>query len=139
VSPADANANMPWTRYFPHCMCPEDRDSPLQFLYISDTLNIPGMKKELPGAGIFRKYHDQLRLTFDGQTKSIWRLPAWMHPDNGCRLSYNKKKRWSYLPDGTVRLESAGKGQEFVLRVPDCLGAQADAWLGTMIETNGSV
>ena len=139
VSPADANANMPWTRYFPHCVRPAHRASPLEFLYISDNLNLPGMKRKLPGAGIFRTYDDDLRLTLEGQTKGVWRLPPWMHPDNGCRLSCNENpNRWSYLPDGRVRLESADIGQEFVLTIPDRLGAQADAWLRTMIETHGS-
>jgi len=139
VSPAHANANMPWTRYFPHCVSPADRDSLLQFLYISDKLNLPGMERELPGAGIFRTYHDELRLTLDGQTKGIWRLPGWMHPDNGCRLSCNGSlDRWSYLPDGSARLESADIGQEFVLTIPDRLSAQADTWLRTMIETHGT-
>jgi hypothetical protein len=139
VSPVHANMNMPWAYYYPHCMRPEDRDSLLRFIYVSDKLNLPGMARELPGAGIFRTYHHELRLTLDGQTKGIWRLPGWMHPDSGCRLSCNERRdRWSYLPDGHARLESADIGQEFVLTIPDQLGAQADAWLKTMIEAHGS-
>jgi hypothetical protein len=120
-------------------MRPDDRDSLDQFLYISDKLTLPHMKRELPGAGIFRTYHDDLRLTLDGQTKGIWRLPGWMHPDNGCRLSCNEKpNKWSYLSDGRARLESADIGQEFVLTIPNHLGAQADVWLRSIIETHGS-
>jgi hypothetical protein len=122
VSPVHANATLPWARYHPNCMCPDDRDSLLQFIYVSDRLNLPGMTRELPGAGFFRKYHDELRLTLDGETKSVWRLPSWIHPSGGCRLSCNEKDvRWSYLPDGSVRLESADIGQEFVLTIPDGL------------------
>jgi hypothetical protein len=120
-------------------MRPDDRDCLDQFLYISDKLTLPDMKRELPGAGIFRTYHDDLRLTLDGQTKGIWRLPGWMHPDNGSRLSCNENTdKWRYLPDGRARLESTDIGQEFVLTIPDRLGDQADTWLRTMIEAHGT-
>ena len=64
---------------------------------------------------MFRKYHKKLQLTQSGETRSIWRLPAWIYPfPNKPPLTYHKdKRRWR--KDGRERLETVGIGQEFVL------------------------
>lgn len=59
-------------------------------------------------------FKEDLILTQSGQkNRTVWKLPSFLHPDNGVSLSYNPKGRWS-LDDGKAVLRAAGRGQEFV-------------------------
>ena len=86
-----------------------------------------------PGAGLFRSMDDGLVLTDEASpNRALWRLPEFMHPARGSRLSYHEKEsRWSEAA-GIVRLKSVGRGQEFVLTP----GSQADmnSWLEALFE-----
>ena len=84
-------------------------------LYLAaDTLAIGDVT--VSGAGLFTHLTPRRTLTDLAQNKrSLWRLPRWMHPDHGTRLSYHGNiSRWEMLGD-CCRLSSVAKGQEFVL------------------------
>ncbi len=69
-----------------------------------------------PGAGYFTSLQDRLTLTADNSSRSVWRVPDWMHPaGKESILSYHQDfSRWTVKPTGTF-LRSAARGQEFVL------------------------
>lgn len=98
-------------------------------------LSLPGIQRtDIPGGGVFPTFSDKLQLTDPSAGKlSTWRLPEWFFP-NGDRqtLTYHKAPwRW-HLADGYVRLQTVGKGQEFVLNVnndPRCMG-----WLDSLFQ-----
>ena len=86
------------------------------------------------GAGWFRDTgNPALVLTGPGGTggHSAWRLPAFMDPSSGARLSYHgDPARWGPPAGGSVRLKAVARGQEFVLA-----GADPDAlaeWLSAL-------
>lgn len=81
---------------------------------------------DAPGAGLFGRVSESRILTDRSQkSRSVWRLPAWMHPDRGSTLTYHlAPKRWRMDGDAcTVRC--VGRGQEFVLRCGN-FGAMAE-------------
>lgn len=137
MSPVEA-IKFPWAAYFPHCIIPRDRRRTERFIYTPpDTLSLPGMTSTMPGAGIFRKYHDGLRLTAPGQPlRGLWRLPSWMHPEgNESALGFHGDvAQWT--PDGDhVLLRTVGRGQEFVLDAGHY--PQAVDWARNIIESHG--
>ncbi len=86
----------------------------------------------LPGGGVFPRFHEGLRLTDpDSQRRSRWRLPPWFHPAK--RLSalgyHGRSDRWQRV-DGAVQLATVGRGQEFVLDIDHY--PEALAWLRTL-------
>ena len=87
--------------------------------------------RQLSGSGIFTSRSERV-LTRDDATRSVWRMPAWMHPESGlATLSYHgDHKRWSTLDPESCQLSSAAIGQEFVLKVkrPELL----DQWLAKL-------
>lgn len=64
----------------------------------------------LPGYGVFR-WHELLRLTKAGETRSRWDLPPFF---KGLDITYHGPKSWR---DGYF--QSAGRGQEFILEAGD--------------------
>jgi hypothetical protein len=74
----------------------------------------------LPGAGVLPALQPVLRLTAEGATRSVWDLPAALHPDATPRpLSWHSSARWSRGPEpGRARLRSV-RGQEFVVDATD--------------------
>lgn len=99
----------------------------------SDKLSLPGMPVSKPGGGTFRSVRPELILTAPGQPKrSVWTLPAFFSPNGRKPLSYHSAPtRWADTKDGKVRLESVGRGQEFVLDTDDY--PEAIAWAATLI------
>jgi hypothetical protein len=73
----------------------------------------------LPGGGVFSRFRPAFQLTSaSGKTVTDWELPAAFHPKNAGSLSYHTKpKRWSEPSGGRVRLQTVGRGQEFVIDV----------------------
>ncbi|UCS93745.1 hypothetical protein KZP23_01525 [Echinicola marina] len=65
-----------------------------------------GIQPEYPGAGVL-KYHQGLKLTKDGYSKSRWDLPAFF---KGIEISYHSEKSFQ-----GEYFQSAAKGQEFVM------------------------
>jgi len=103
------------------------RDRPSNTLYIaSEGLMVAGSRR--PGGGVFTHLSDGRVLTDSTQAmRSVWRLPAWVHPANGSILSYHEAPtRWRMGAADCI-LSSAARGQEFVL-VPRDPHA-ADPWL----------
>lgn len=104
-------------------------------LYIaSDRLQLPGLKGDLPGGDVFRRYAPQLRLTAPDAPRSVWQLPAWFYPqDRAWALSYHANPdRWR-VNGQTLQLRTVGRGQEFVLdceHYPDATG-----WLAQLFGT----
>jgi hypothetical protein len=78
----------------------------------------------LPGAGALASITPARRLTAAGATRSVWDLPAALHPSATPEaLSWHRPERWSE-PDpttGRVILRSAARGQEFVVGATDSI------------------
>ncbi len=72
-------------------------------------------QNRLPGAGNWARFDSRLKLT-DGPRRSLWKLPAWFHPESrsSCLSYHQKRARWSKGSD-CCRLDVAARGQEFVL------------------------
>jgi hypothetical protein len=87
------------------------------------------------GAGTFDRWTPRLQLTAEGSSRSIWRLPAWMHPTAGqCAMTYHTSPaRWQLEGDACL-LQSVAKGQEFVINVGDSQVAQN--WLSELINND---
>ena len=105
----------------------------------SADLWLGGRLTGLPGAGVFRKYDDALRLTAPGCKRSVWRLPGWFHPGgHGRTLGYHgDTRRWSRDGEHAV-LRSVARGQEFVFdaAVAECVPAAA-AWVRRLVKGQG--
>jgi len=131
--PAATGGALPgWVRDHPHAVAAYcNNDS----LYVAaESLQLGGCGLDLPGGGIFRRYHPQLCLTARGASRSKWSLPLWIHP--GAResaLSYHgRPDRWSRTGDRTL-LQTVGRGQEFVLNCEHY--PEALAWVRELLLT----
>lgn len=85
-------------------------------------------------SGVFSYYSEKLQLTLPNSLKpGIWRLPAWMYPiDDKTPLTYHSDLvRWEEK-EGYVQLQSASRGQEFVLDCSDY--PEAHDWLANLLE-----
>lgn len=105
----------PWIADHPHVASPAHYDSPLNQIYVAPLASRFVLAAAF-GAGRFPQYKDALRLSMPGQSRTVWRLPAWFMPKDGRPpLTYHPiGPRWSRDEQGVV-LKSAAKGQEFVL------------------------
>lgn len=129
--------DLPWARYHPHFRGNRGRGNTL---YVAaDKLRLGGKRFDVPGAGIFPRFKEQLLLTdlTEENTRSLltqWRLPAAFYPHSGKRpLSYHGKSwRWRRSEDAAYcGLRSVSRGQEFVLDLdhyPEVLG-----WLESLL------
>jgi hypothetical protein len=64
--------------------------------------------------GVF-SFNEKLVLTAPNNKRSIWKLPQFFHPQLGTLMSYHKDKtKWEMHNDHCI-LQSAGRGQEFVI------------------------
>jgi hypothetical protein len=120
-----------WMQAHPHVRVPERTNNTLYVA--SEQLELPDgpvrdRGAELAGAGVFTHFHDALRLTAPGASRSLWSLPAWFEPRDGRpALGYHEDlSRWRRDGD-RVLLDSAKRGQEFVLDATRC--PEATAWL----------
>lgn len=125
-----------WMSYHPH-LAPSRRLSSDTLYVARERLEIDGSELDLPGAGTFGAYSDQLRLTAPGQKRSLWALPAWFAPKPPRPpLGYHgAADRWEVDGD-QVFLHSVGRGQEFVLDTdwyPEAL-----PWLANLLRLSES-
>ncbi|MBI5488809.1 MAG: hypothetical protein HY905_15850 [Deltaproteobacteria bacterium] len=135
VVAADRSTAPPWATHHPHF---SDTPRRPNVLYVAaDHLVLDRVTTDLPGAGVFGRYHDDLCLTAPGCTRSVWRLPGWFHPDGGRMLGYHgDRRRWSRDGEHAV-LRSVGRGQEFVF---DAAGVPAaGVWVRRLIERASSI
>jgi putative DNA base modification enzyme with NMAD domain len=118
-------SRIPWTSGHPHLAAPE-RYKNNTLYFASDRLSsIGGLKTR--GAGTFDRIRPKLILTETDSNCSVWQLPRWFHPNGRPALSYHSKPtRWTDCED-SMRLQSVGRGQEFVLDVDQY--PEARAWL----------
>ncbi len=128
-----SRANLPlWALYHPHSQVVDP--APNESLYISTSrLDLPGLKANVPGGGIFSNFAPELCLTDRGQTlRSKWRLPGWIYPSDGKpALSFHDDPQVWDRDGSDVLLSTAGRGQEFVL---DCDHyPQAIPWLTNLL------
>ena len=127
----------PWARSHPHLQYLQSPEPyPNNTLYIaSDRLDLDHSFK---GAGRFSKFHPDLVLTKPKKPRSCWRLPRCFYPDTGkCPLTYHPKlDRWRH-DDRYAYLQSASRGQEFVLDLDQYSGITD--WLMQSIFTHGRV
>lgn len=103
-----------WMKYHPHIASPRGRGNTVYMA--RDKLTLNGIDLDSPGAGVFDRYDDRLRLTKHGSNRSLWSLPSWFAPDaRRPALGYHSDlNRWQRDGD-RVDLQSAARGQEFVL------------------------
>ena len=125
----------PWLVDHAHLLRPDHYSDPRNTVYVAaeHSRYLP----DLPyGGGRFGKWHEVLRLTREGESRTVWSLPAWFYPTEGKPpLSYHGSlSRWRKASEGVV-LHSVAKGQEFVL---DCeFYPEAESWIDDII-TKGS-
>ncbi len=109
-----ADAAPAWARYHPHL---QDDYGPDNVVFISsEVLELGSAAVGIPGAGVFSRYDERLRLTARGRTRSWWSLPAWFYPAEGKEpLTHHRDpSRWQLQGD-RVFLRTSSRGQEFVL------------------------
>jgi Nucleotide modification associated domain 3 len=117
-------AELPWARGHPHLAAP-DRFKNNTLYFASDRLTSIGV--EAAGGGIFDRLRPELILTAAASNCSVWTLPRWFNPNGRPALSYHSKTaRWTDC-DTWARLQSVGRGQEFVLDVDQY--PEAREWL----------
>ncbi len=131
---ADIKSKYPWAMCHPHFSHPQRGEK--NTVYIArEKLSLNG-DTDLPGAGVFTHFSEDLQLTDPEQKRrSVWKLPKWFYPDNGKKpLTYHDNMdRWE-KKNGCAQLQSAHIGQEFVL---DCASyPEAMGWVRDKIEKN---
>ncbi|MBI4881383.1 MAG: hypothetical protein HY812_17235 [Planctomycetes bacterium] len=118
-----------WAAAHPHVRQPgRDRNT----LYVaSKQMQLQGMPCIVPGGGAFARYHERLRLSAAGKTRSVWEVPTWFAPRRGRpALGYHEdSERWA-MQDGRLLLRSVARGQEFVLDVDHY--PEARPWLAEL-------
>ena len=116
-----------WAAGHPHLNGSQPAENDV--IVAADNFTLGG--RRLASAGVFTSRPERV-LTHHGATRSVWRMPAWMHPRSGlATLSYHGDlQRWSDVDADTCTLKSAAIGQEFVLKAtqPDPL----NLWLTTL-------
>lgn len=125
-----------WAADHPHVRAPGRARNTLYVA--SDRLGLARLPGDLPGGGLFNALDPRLVLTEPGQPKrSLWSLPRFFAPRRGREpLGYHSDPaRWTRRRNG-VRLQSAARGQEFVLEIKD--DADAMEWLASLPWPAGS-
>ncbi len=123
-----------WARYHCHFSWYDD---PSNTLYVASHSLDLGDSQTAPGAGVFPRFHERLVLTEPDSPVSRWRLPRWFYPD-GKRtpLTYHgDRTKWQH-DDDYAYLQSVGRGQEFVLDLPQY--PKAMDWLSGLVRDFGS-
>jgi hypothetical protein len=108
----------PWLEGYPHLR--GEWTVPNTVYLAAETLDVlADTNPELRGGGgVFPTVSAARTLSEPDQPRrSSWRLPDWFSPtEGGLSLSYHDRAdRWSRAPDGSTRLQSVARGQEFVL------------------------
>jgi hypothetical protein len=111
--------DMRWALYHPHL---QRGFEPSNTLYLASTgLNLPRFETgRMAGSGVFERYSTGHVLTAPGYGISKWFLPGWFSPigRRSCLTYHGDLSRWEVCSEG-VRLNTVGRGQEFVLDIED--------------------
>jgi hypothetical protein len=127
----ELTTEVPWANGHPHLAEPE-RYKNNTLYFASDRLSSIGLKTR--GAGTFDRIRPELMLTETDSNCSVWQLPRWFDPAGRPALSYHSKPaRWTDCDD-SMRLQSVGRGQEFVLDVEQY--PEARAWLRSIFRAS---
>lgn len=122
----------PWAAAHPHYI--GQPYGMVDVVYVgTEHLVLEGRDTGLPGAGMFRQLKPELVLSAPGKTRSVWRLPEWFFPREGRKpLSYHEDvgRCWT-CEDGAAWLQTAGRGQEFVLDMDHY--PEAAAWVRGLV------
>ena len=106
----------PWAWEHPHF---QDRTAGYGTIFVAaKDLKLCGKTTGLPGAGVFSRCTQEAHLTWPyANRRSIWKLPRFFHKEGQARLSYHHNpRRWERQGDDW-RLQSAFRGQEFILNL----------------------
>lgn len=124
--------SLSWAHYHPHCLADFSGHNVIYSSRRYLDLGQQQLPAKIQGAGLFKNYRPELCLTAPGCSRSQWRLPLWMHPeDRNSTLSYHSdRKRWN-KDDKHALLKSAARGQEFVLDLEDY--PEGIGWLRELI------
>lgn len=117
-----------WCGYHPHCHGERAANNTLYLA--ARRLTLPAPASGLPGAGLLTGGNPEFVLTAPEATSpSLWRLPAAFMPTGGRPpLTYHQRSdRWRRVGE-ECRLQSAARGQEFVLDTVDYPGVQTWLW-----------
>lgn len=123
-----------WMHYHPHF---HGKRSGKNVVYVaSENLVLGEETCDLGGAGLFPKMKPDLQLTREGQRRGIWTLPRFFRTQRQCLSYHGNTERWRALDAEQYELDSAYRGQEFVL---DLLEAEQEAmaWVKELI-TSGT-
>lgn len=109
-----------WLRDHPHA---GRRTTPHNTIYVADRSD---------SGGVFPTFDSARCLTEAGsQRRSVWRLPADFLPGSRTPLTYHhRQSRWTVTAGG-CRLQTVGKGQEFVLNLEEYPGVRQ--WAETLV------
>jgi hypothetical protein len=134
-APMSVAAQYPWLADHPHVQYGATIGANNTLYVSSEKLRIGGAIAQVSGGGMFRRWTPSLQLTEPGRTRSKWLLPGWMSPgsDMPAMSLHRAADRWEPAGDH-VRLQTVGKGQEFVLNVGQ--HPAAHNWLRGLIETH---
>ncbi len=122
----------PWAGGHPHCL--ENGWGSNNTVYLSaPKLSVPGIADSYPGGGVFPMFNAHLQLTAPTGTRTVWRLPGWMHPEGReSALSYHGNPKLWRRDDHHTILRSMAKGQEFVLNTEHY--PEAIEWVAGLFE-----
>lgn len=128
-------AQRPWLADHPHVQYGATIGANNTLYVSSKTLRIGTSTLSVAGGGAFQRWTPALQLTEPGRSRSQWLLPSWMAPaeDMPAMSLHGSPSRWTAAGDH-VRLQTVGKGQEFVLNVGQ--NATSHAWLRHLIESH---
>jgi hypothetical protein len=113
-----------WAKQHPHCIESKIVKAELGNRRVNNnTLYVACTKlsfADKPGAGVFEYFdqsnHDPKRLTDEGCSASMWRLPNFFHrPELAPLSNMGQKVFWNKVGD-SWRVQRRGPGQEFVLQ-----------------------
>jgi hypothetical protein len=128
----DLAVERPWTAGHPHLAPRPIKYGNNTLYFASDRLSSIGLKTS--GAGTFDRIRPELILTETDSSRSVWQLPRWFAPDGRLPLTYHgDPARWTDRAT-SVRLQTVGKGQEFVLDVGEY--PEARSWLRSIFRAS---
>lgn len=111
----DVLEKYPWLVNHPHLLGAYNQNNTI---YVGSQTLPAEINKNKSGYGTFNNISDTQTLTDTRQrNRSNWKLPAYFYPSEGKpALTYHgNKNRWKIENDEWVKLNSVGRGQEFIL------------------------
>ena len=105
-----------WLKDHPHIQHRDRFVNQQNTIYLASShLSVGGSVSSHLGAGTFKRWSPELKLTAEGHTRSVWKVPHWLQPVHGKpALTYHgNPERWRRVGN-ELQLKSVAKGQEFV-------------------------